>query len=61
MKPLSPHAINALLLGLLIGAVIGVVLWFMTESLIFALAAGIAPALLLLCFVRSIFAQGPKD
>jgi hypothetical protein len=61
MKFLNPHAINALLLGLVIGAVIGTILWFVTERLIFAIVAGIVPIILLLCFVRSVFIAGPKN
>jgi hypothetical protein len=61
MKPLSPHAINAVLLGIVIGAILGTVVWFLTEGVLVAAIAAVTPILLLLCFVRSIFVQGPRD
>ncbi len=54
-KRISRMGINAILLGLVLGGVIGLVTWLLTERPITAMLVGIAPVLLLLCLVRDVF------
>ncbi len=54
--------INAILLGLILGAVFGLVTYMLTDRPITATLVGIAPMLVLLCLVKdTIFEQYPDD
>jgi len=61
-KRISRMGLNAILLGIVLGAVAGLVTWLLTERPITATLAGLAPLLVLLCLVRdTLWEPYPDD
>lgn len=61
-KRLSRMGINAILLGIILGAVAGFVTWLLTERPVTAILVSIAPVFILLCLVKdTILEEFPDD
>lgn len=61
-KRISRMGINAIFLGIILGAVAGLVFWLLTDRPITATLVGVAPVLILLCLVKdTIWEQYPDD
>lgn len=59
---ISRMGLNAILLGIVLGAVAGMVTWLLTERAITATLIGLAPLPVLLCLVKdTLWEQYPDD
>jgi len=63
MRKINPHAKMAIIMGLFLGIVIFLTIYFITEGdrVIFASVFGLAPLIVLLSLVGEFFDPGPPE